>query len=374
LGSLKRTQLFGYHASHAKLTEFAGYEMPLWYSTTMEEHMAVRSSSGIFDVSHMARFSVKGRDSSKFLENLVPTHVQSQSINKSFYTLLLNDRAGIIDDLIIIRKADEDFLVVVNAANASKDFGHMRRQTSGYDVDMVDLTPETAMIALQGPESAKVLQPMVSVDLKELKRFRTVGTEVLGKKCTLSRTGYTGEDGFEIIVYGATLENPAAAVEIWNELAKSSKPCGLGARDSLRLEAGYPLHGSDIDESTNPFEADLAWVLSADKTSYVGSDEVSKLRASPPARVRKGIVMDEGIPRHGFEVLDSDSRVVGQVTSGTFSPVLRKGIALARVSAAVGDAPGAWVKIRDANKLGRYAKPPFYDEKLYGWRRQRNGI
>ena len=371
---MKRTQLFEYHASHAKLTEFAGYEMPIWYSTIMEEHMAVRSKSGIFDVSHMGRFSVRGRDAARFLEGLVPTHVQPQPNNKSFYTLLLNDSAGIIDDLIIIRNADEDFLVVVNAANAPKDFDHMRNRSDDHDFEMNDITAETAMIALQGPEASDVLQPLVSLDLKELKRFRSIGAKVLGKKCTLSRTGYTGEDGFEIIVHDATVDDPAAAVGIWNQLAKSAKPCGLGARDSLRLEAGYPLHGSDIDESTNPFEADLSWVLSADKTGYVGSEEVSRLRTSPPGRARKGVVLDEGIPRHGFDVLDADFHVVGQVTSGTFSPVLRKGIALARVSANVGEASNAWVKIRDSPKPGRYARPPFYDEKLYGWKRQRNGI
>ncbi|MDG6901812.1 MAG: glycine cleavage system aminomethyltransferase GcvT [Nitrososphaerota archaeon] len=371
---MKRTQLYDYHASHAKLTEFAGYEMPVWYTTTPEEHMAVRTKSGIFDVSHMGRFTVKGKDSGKFLEGLVPTRVQSQPNAKSFYTLLLNDKGGIADDLIIVRKADEDFLVVVNAANASRDLGHMRGHMGGYDVELDDVTSASAMIALQGPEAAKVLQPLVPTTLNELKRFRSVETEVLGEKCTLSRTGYTGEDGFEMIVYDATLDDPSPASKIWNELAKVSKPCGLGARDSLRLEAGYPLHGSDIDEETNPFEADLAWVLSADKTGYVGSEAISESRTRPPSRVRKGVVLDEGVPRHGFEVLDVDSRTVGHVTSGTFSPILRKGVALARVSADVGDQTAAWVKIRDSKKLGHYVKPPFYDEKLYGWKRQRNGI
>ena len=148
----------------------------------------------------------------------------------------------------------------------------------------------------------------------------------------------------------------------------------MGARDSLRLEAGLPLHGSDIDEKTNPFEADLSWVISADRTGYVGSDEVARLGILPPSRVRKGLVLDEGIPRHGFDVLDASSRVIGQVTSGTFSPVLRKGIALARVGASAGGVPDAWVKIRAESKPGHYVKPPFYDEKLYGWKRQRNGI
>ena len=216
---MKQTQLFQYHSLHGKLTEFAGYEMPIWYSTIADEHMAVRDAAGIFDVSHMGRFSVKGREAGRFLEGLVPTNVQSQPDNKSFYTLLLNDRAGIIDDLIITKWADDEFLVVVNAANAAKDFAHMQSHSRGLDFEMEDLTGQTAMIALQGPDAASVLQPLASVDLKELKRFRSVGAEVLGRKCTLSRTGYTGEDGFEVIVYDTTVEGPAAAMAVWEALA-----------------------------------------------------------------------------------------------------------------------------------------------------------
>ncbi|MDV3278282.1 MAG: glycine cleavage system aminomethyltransferase GcvT [Nitrososphaerales archaeon] len=366
---MKKTQLFEYHSKHAKLTEFAGYEMPLWYTTITEEHMAVRNKCGIFDVSHMGRFSVQGKDSGRFLEGLVPTSVQSQPDAKSFYTLLLNEAAGIIDDLIIMRKTGTDFLVVVNAANASRDLDHIRRRSGGYDVQIDDVTGRTAMIAVQGPEAAAALQRLTAVDLMALKRFRSIDGEALGRRCTISRTGYTGEDGFEVIVYDTTVDDPAAAAAVWDALAKPAKPCGLGARDSLRLEAGFPLHGSDIDDKTNPFEAGLSWVVSADKTGYVGYDAVSRLRASPPARVRRGIVLDEGIPRHGFEVLDAQGGVAGQVTSGTFSPVLRKGIALAMIRRDIPESSGARVRIRETSFPGRYVKPPFYDESLYGWKR-----
>ena len=195
---------------------------------------------------------------------------------------------------------------------------------------------------------------------------------VLGIPCTVSRTGYTGEDGFEIIIAGTTADEPKRALDIWNVLAKPARPCGLGARDSLRLEAGYSLHGSDIDETTNPFEAGLSWVLSAGKTGYVGSEAVSRIRAAPPTMVTRGAVLDRGIPRHGFDILN-DGGKIGTVTSGTFSPVLRKGIALCRVKAGVPDAEPFWVTIRDARSEGRFVKPPFYDEKLYGWKRQSNG-
>ncbi len=369
---MKRTQLFDYHNQNGKLTEFAGYEMPLWYTSISEEHLAVRNASGIFDVSHMGRFIIRGNDATALVEELVPTNVQSQQVGKAFYTLLLNDGAGIIDDLIFVRKAEEEFLAVVNAANKDRDLAHMRTQAVGKEVEIEDNTSSSAMIALQGPRSTDALAPLTEIDLASLKRFRSVDGKVLGNPCTVSRTGYTGEDGFEVIVNETTAEDPQRALSVWNALARSARPCGLGARDSLRLEAGYPLHGSDIDEKTNPFAAGLSWVLSAGKTGYVGSEAVSQIRATPPSVVTKGIVLNQGIPRHGFEVLDKSGRI-GAVTSGTFSPILKKGIALAKVKASVADSETPWVMIRDAKSSGRFAKPPFYDEKIYGWKRQSTG-
>lgn len=369
---MKRTQLFDYHRQNGKLTEFAGYEMPLWYTSITEEHLAVRNGSGIFDVSHMGRISIKGKGSGALLESLAPTNVQSQQVGKSFYTLLLNEAAGIIDDFIIMKKAEDEFLAVVNAANRVRDFDHIMKHAAGGDVEVEDQTDVSAMVALQGPGAADALRPLTALDLSSLKRFRCADAEVLGSPCTVSRTGYTGEDGFEIIIHGATLEEPARALSAWNALSKSAEPCGLGARDSLRLEAGYPLHGSDIDEKTNPFEAGLSWVVSDGKTGYVGFESISELMGSSPSTVTRGITLDQGIPRHGFDVLD-DGGKVGTVTSGTFSPILRKGIALSKVKAGLSEAAMAWVMIRDAKSVGRFVKPPFYDEKLYGWRRQSNG-
>lgn len=369
---MKRTQLFNYHRQNGKLVEFAGYEMPLWYTSISEEHLAVRNTCGIFDVSHMGRIAIKGSGACTLLEGLVPTNVQSQPVAKSFYTLLLNDRAGIIDDLIIIRKAQDEFLAVVNAANKDRDLDHIMKRAEGKAVEIEDQTGTSAMIALQGPRATEALAPLTGIDLASLKRFRSADAGVLGHPCTVSRTGYTGEDGFEIIVRGTTAEEPKRVLAVWTALAKSARPCGLGARDSLRLEAGYPLHGSDIDERTNPFEAGLSWVLSAGKTGYVGSEAVSQIGDSPPDIVTKGIILDMGIPRHGFDIFGDGGRV-GTVTSGTFSPILKKGIALSKVSARVTDAETPWVAIRDSKSRGRFAKPPFYDEKLYGWKRQGNG-
>ncbi len=368
---LKTTQLHTYHVAHAKLTEFAGYEMPLWYTTTTDEHLAVRNGSGIFDVSHMGRFSVEGGPASEYLEGLVPTNVQSQPPGKAFYTLLLNESGGIIDDLIIERLADERYMVVVNAANAETDMKHMAAHLpAGFEIQ--DRTPSSAMIAVQGPKAQSSLQPLTNLDLSQLKRFRCAETKVAGHDALISRTGYTGEDGFEVIIFGTSNENPEGATRVWEKLAATSTPCGLGARDSLRLEAGFPLHGSDIDQSTTPFQADLAWVISAGKSGYVGSEALSEPGAKQPSTIRRGLVLDSGIPRHGFEVADSSGQL-GTVTSGTFSPILRRGIALCRV---LGERSGLGtkvsVRVRDSPQAATVTKPPFYDEQLYGYKRQKS--
>jgi len=358
---------------HAKLTEFAGYEMPLWYTTTTDEHLAVRNSSGIFDVSHMGRFMVSGRPAASFLEGLVPTQVQKQSVGRAFYTLLLNDQGGIIDDLVILRLGEAEFMLVVNAANAGTDMDHIRSRGRPEGVEIEDLTSSSAMVAVQGPMSQQALQPLTDLDLGQLRRFRCSETKVLGQLSVISRTGYTGEDGFEVIILDASNDEPGKTTEFWERLAAVSKPCGLSARDSLRLEAGLPLHGMDIDQQTNPLQADLTWVLSPGKTGYAGFEAVSNFRVKPLGVVRRGVIVVQGIPRHGFDVL-SGSDSVGKVTSGTFSPILRKGIALCRLRPE-GTEPGANVRvaIRDSAQDGQTVKPPFYDDRFYGWKRQGNG-
>jgi aminomethyltransferase len=355
------------------MTEFAGYEMPLWYTTTTDEHLAVRNGSGIFDVSHMGRFMVRGEPAALFLEGLVPTQVQEQPVGRAFYTLLLNDQAGIIDDLVILRLGETEFMLVVNAANAGTDMHHIRNRGPPAGVEIEDLTGSSAMVAVQGPNAQRVLQPLTGLDLGQLRRFRCSKTKVLSQLSIISRTGYTGEDGFEAIILDASNDEPGKATDFWERLALVSKPCGLGARDSLRLEAGLPLHGVDIDQQTNPLQADLAWVLSPGKTDYAGFDAVSGLRAKTLDVVRRGVIVGQGIPRHGFDVL-SGSDSVGNVTSGAFSPILRKGIALCRLRPE-GTEPGARVRvaIRGSAQDGQTVKPPFYDGRLYGWKRQGNG-
>ena len=344
--------------------------MPLWYTTTTQEHLDVRNGSGIFDVSHMARFDVKGEKSTGFLEGLVPTSVQSQPQGKAFYTLLLNDRGGIIDDLIIEKVGTDRYMVVVNAANAQTDMRHMMdRAPPGLGFE--DRTETTAMIAVQGPKAQASLQPITDLDLAQLKRFRCAETKVAGEDALVSRSGYTGEDGFEVIVYNTSNENPTGALKVWEKLAATSAPCGLGARDSLRLEAGLPLHGSDIDQDTDPYQADLAWVITAGKVGFVGSDALAVYKDRGPEVVRRGLVVESGIPRHGFDVVD-ESGPLGKVTSGTYSPLLRKGVALCKVRSDHSEyGTDVGVFIRSARQGGKITKPPFYDERLYGWKRQK---
>jgi aminomethyltransferase len=367
---LKRTPLHDYHAQHGKMVEFAGYDMPVWYTGIMDEHLAVRNHAGIFDVSHMGRIIVKGPEAGKFTDALVPTRGSSQPIGKSFYTLLLNSHGGIIDDLIIIKRGEDDYLFVVNAANKTKDASHMAGISAQYDVNLDDITDRSTMIAIQGPESFQALQGLTPQNLTEIKRYNHAMSRVGGSAATITRTGYTGEDGFEIIMYDSGVENPSLALSVWNELAKRAKPSGLGSRDSLRVEAGLPLYGSDIDDTTNPIEADLSWVISKDKAGYVGSDAVANYLRTPSPKLRRGIVLEDKIPRHGFEVNNEAGEKIGNVTSGTFSPILKKGIALAYI-----DSPYAQLgqairmTIRDATTEGRVVKPPFYDEKSYGWKR-----
>ncbi len=354
------------------MTEFAGYDMPLWYTTIKDEHLAVRNSSGIFDVSHMGRFEVCGEASTEFLESLLPTQVEQQAIGRAFYTLLLNERAGIIDDLIVMRLGQSRYMVVVNAANAAADMRHMMANAPSTEVQVNDLTSSSVMIAVQGPKSAQSLQPLTGLELMELKRFRCAETEVLGQPSIISRTGYTGEDGYEAIVSVPT-KDPSQPLRIWERLAATSTPCGLGARDSLRLEAGYPLHGSDIDQYTDPFQADLSWVLTPHKVGYVGWEKISELATSPPAAIRKGLLLDQGIPRHGFEIHDQSGQA-GFVTSGTFSPILQKGIALCTIQRRASN-PGTRVavQVRGESQPAQVVKPPFYDEQVYGWKRLSKG-
>jgi aminomethyltransferase len=320
---------------------------------------------------------ISGGEAGDFVDYLIPTHASTQPPSKSFYTLLLNENAGIIDDLIVIKRSQNDYLLVINAATSEKDLNHIKREANGFDVNISNITQSTTMIAIQGPGAIQSLQPITSTNLAELKRFRNTEAAVGGGRASITRTGYTGEDGFEIILYDSGQQennNDQHALKVGTELAQNSKPCGLAARDSLRLEAGLPLYGSDIDEETNPIEADLYWVISKEKSGYVGHQRLSELANQQPSRIRRGLMLTDKIPRRDFEVMSPTKEIIGKVTSGTFSPILKKGVALAYVRHDHSQyGKPVLVNVRGADVDAYTMKPPFYDERMYGWKRETTG-
>ena len=331
-GSLLRTPLHDRHVARgARMADFAGFEMPISYEGILAEHRRVREAAGLFDVSHMGEAEVRGSGAVSFLDWLLSNDVGALPASRAQYTLLLNRLGGVIDDLIVYRLADR-YLLVVNAANVAKDFEWIGNHLP-KDVDFRNISERTALLAWQGPAAARILDPLVEGDLSEIPPFGILETRLGGIAVTLARTGYTGEDGFEIFV------EPDRAGEIWDGLLEAGEPhgagpAGLGARDTLRLEKQYRLYGQDMDESVTALEAGLGWTVKMGKRDFVGRDALQKQKAAGVPRATIGLrVVSEGrhIPRPGFPVV-SGGEEVGVVTSGTFSPTAEVGIALARVS------------------------------------------
>jgi aminomethyltransferase len=364
------TQLYTYHVRHARMMEFAGFLMPLFYSGIIEEHLSVRESCGIFDVSHMGRILIKGKDATKFVQRVLPTNAEKYPPGRAFYSLLLNEDGGIKDDLIAYRLAENEYLFVVNAVNRQKDFNWLKLQSTDLEVDLRDISDSTAMMALQGPKSSDILESLLG-DKIELKRFHHTKASWCCVQMILARTGYTGEDGFELIVLDTPIEKPDNALKLWNRLIEAgAKACGLGARDTLRIEAGLCLYGNDIDESINPIEAGLERVVDLQKPYFIGKDKLLEIKDSPSKR-RVGLLMiSRGVPRQGCEIIYG-GETVGWVTSGTFSPLLKRGIAMGYVTPEAAN-PGTPVTIRLRERVGEAEIHgfPFYDETKYGWKRK----
>ncbi|MBI2184747.1 MAG: glycine cleavage system aminomethyltransferase GcvT [Thaumarchaeota archaeon] len=374
MSSLKHSHLYSYHAANSRLASFAGYDMPLWYKGISNEHMAVRTAAGLFDVSHMGRFSIKGRDANSFIDHMIPTNLVKVADGGAAYSVLCDDNAGIMDDILVYRFSSDDFIIVVNAANIDKDYGWFKQHLDGYQATMIDETQSIALLALQGPKAKAIIQSLTAEDVGNIKRFTHRRVALSGVDALISRTGYTGEDGFEIFVPDCHVSRPLQAEKVWSQILSDFAtwgvlPCGLGARDTLRLEAGLCLYGQDIDGSTNPFEANLAWLVHMDKGDFVGRKALMELK-DHETRKRIGISMEVGgIPRHGCEVLVK-SEYVGRVTSGSFSPLLRKGIAMGYVAERyTGEGTAVEVSIRGKEWPATVKNPPFYDPKLYGWKR-----
>ncbi|HEX9780708.1 MAG TPA: glycine cleavage system aminomethyltransferase GcvT [bacterium] len=361
-GPLARTALYERHlAFGARMTEFHGWEMPLYYTSILDEHRAVREALGVFDTSHMGQVLVTGAAATDTLNGLVVSDLARLGTGRACYTLMLNERGGILDDLIIYRLGGEEFLVIVNCGRREEDVAWMRRHAEGR-ADITDISAGRSMLAVQGPLASRVLEELLDAKVAGLGRFEMAPIRTMGPDASIARTGYTGGDGFELFL------PDAHATRLWEAILAASagaggRPAGLGARDTLRLEAGLRLYGADLNDTTNPYEAGLAWTVVLDKGPFIGQDALRELHASTGRLTRRlvGFELEHGpVPRAGTPLL-AGGRQVGEVTSGGYSPALARPVAMGYVETASAE-PGTAlaVVIRNQRHHGRVVRLPFW--------------
>lgn len=323
---MKKTRIYQRHKQlHAKMVEFCGWEMPIEYVGIMDEHMAVRTKAGLFDVSHMGEIMVSGRQALDYVQYLTPNNAARLAVGKAQYTVLITPEGTFVDDMLVYCMGEKDYLLVVNAANTDKDFAWVDGHTKGFDVAVSNMSDAYSQLALQGPKAKDILKPLTDVDLEEMKTFAFAMGKVAGVEALISRTGYTGEDGYEIYTLARDPE------KIWDAVMEQGKsfgllPVGLGARDTLRLEAMLMLYGNDIDDTTTVLEAGLGWVVKFKKGDFLGRDVLLKQKEDGLKRRLIGFEMvGRGIARPHYPVYIGDEKV-GEVNSGTFVPFLKKSI------------------------------------------------
>ena len=361
----------------AQMAEFAGWDMPLQYSGIIEEHLAVRNAAGLFDISHMGEISVRGPNALDFLQRVTTNDVSKLAIGDAHYSTVLNENGGTLDDIFVYRLGEHDYMVVANAVNVDKIFKWFKNQAKD-EVELNDITMSTVMLALQGPMAQATLQKLTSFDLKTLGRFKAAFVDVAGMKTLVSRSGYTGEDGFELYLMDEPQSEPSRAEKLWNELLNAGKefgirPCGLGARDSLRLEAGYVLYGHELAEYITPLEARIGFAVKLDKGDFIGREALLKQKEKGLTRTRIGLCMgDKGVPRQGYKVL-ADREEAGYVTSGTLSPILNVGIAMGYAPPSIKDANEVTIEIHGKQKVVEVVEMPFYDATKFGYGRKQVG-
>ena len=356
----RRTPFFAFHrAAGGRLIDFAGFEMPVRYTGDVREHLCVRRAAGLFDISHMGEFEVSGAGAGEYLDTMVTNDVAALEVGQALYSPMCRPTAGIVDDLLVYRLPDR-YMVVVNASNIAKDFGWLAEHAPA-GVSVVDRSDETALLAVQGPKAADVVRGHVPDRALELGYYRFMIGPIFGAEGVISRTGYTGEDGFELYFH------PRHAAEVWEGLMAAGRPhglepVGLGARDTLRLEMGYMLYGNDIDDETTPLEAGLGWTVKLEKPGdFLGKSVLVRQKSEGLARRLIGFELDgRRVPRHDMPI-ESAGRVVGKVTSGTFSPSLEKPIGMGYVEAAAARTGGT-IEIRagETRLPARVVKRPFY--------------
>ncbi|MBP1932819.1 glycine cleavage system aminomethyltransferase GcvT [Ammoniphilus resinae] len=361
MSDLKRTPLFPvYQAYGAKTIDFGGWELPVQFSSIKEEHEAVRNRTGLFDVSHMGEIEVQGPEALAFVQKITTNDASKLQTGAIQYSIMCYENGGTVDDLLVYKKADDCFLLVVNAANLDTDFAWMKRHLQ-ENAELVNVSEQTALLAIQGPRSEEILGKLTDMDLSQLKFFQFSEVRLAGFQVLLSRSGYTGEDGFEIYC------NPEDAVQLWNKILEAGKaegilPCGLGARDTLRFEARLPLYGQELSEQISPLEAGVGFAVKLDKeVDFIGKSALLKQKSEGVSRKLVGIEMIErGIPRTHYPVYVNDKKI-GEVTTGTQSPTLKKNIGLVLVEVEfAGIGTELEVEIRGKRLKAVVVKTPFY--------------
>lgn len=359
---MKKTPLFDLYEKYGgKIVDFHGWAMPVQFSKIQEEHEAVRTRAGLFDVSHMGEVTVKGEDALAFLQYLVTNDVSKLKPGKAQYTAMCYENGGTVDDLIIYQKGENDYLLVINSANSDSDYEWIASHKKG-NVETENVSDQFAQLAIQGPKAEKILQTLTDTDLGEIKFFNFKdGVDLGGVSALVSRTGYTGEDGFEM--YCATVDAP----KLWETVMEAGKdeglvPCGLGARDTLRFEAKLPLYGQELSPDITPVEAGIGFAVKVDKEAdFIGKTVLKKQKEEGAPRKLVGIEMlDKGIPRTGYAVFSGEKKI-GEVTTGTQSPTLKKNVGLALVNSEYKElGTEVEVQIRKKRLMAKVVKTPFY--------------
>jgi len=360
---LRKTPLYDAHVKHqGKLVPFAGFEMSVQYPTGINaEHQAVRTAAGLFDVCHMGEFILRGPQALDLIQKITVNDASKLNVWQAQYSAMCLEHGGIIDDLLVYRGPDH-YMLVVNASNKEKDLAWVQKQAGAFDVDVQDKSDETALLAIQGPRAAAIVGKISEAGLEDIGYYRFTLGEVAGVHGVISRTGYTGEDGFELYI-------PVdGAMVLWEALMEAGSghglvPAGLGCRDSLRLEMGYALYGNDLDEDHTPLESGLGWITKLDKGDFIGRDVLVKQKEDGVGRRLVGFKLTErGFPRHGYSIA-SDGQDVGEVTSGVVSPSLGVGVGMGYVPAELSKAgTEIGIRIRDKVIPAVVHRPPFYTE------------
>lgn len=381
-----KTQLYDWHAKNGDIVDFAGFQMPVMYSSIKEEHLAVRNSVGIFDVSHMGRMRIEGNDAEKFLNLLVPRDLSKTIVGRASYTFMLNEQGGFRDDLVFERLEDKKWLLVWNAGNLEKIRSWIQTLLSAVnhfstlDITITDISQSSAMFALQGPKAESLLKELLPSDVSPPASWRILNSTIEGCEVIISGTGYTGEAGYEIIVLNTSNIDFKKAELVWLKLINEGKkygllPCGLGARDSLRLEAGYHLYGNDISETIKPNEADLFFppFIHIDKSIFIGKKALESFKLKELQRIRVGLIaMKKGpSPRAGLKLYKEDKEI-GIITSGGFSPLLNIGIGMGYINPQYNKKEDILhFKVREKMHPVQIKKFPLFDPKIYGKMREK---